>query len=95
MNRPILASLLALAACTKPGTPPPAVEVRVVEKIVEVPKPCPVTRPPRPAKLALPLPADAVQLAATIAAKLAEYSAPGGWADRMDTALGRCTAVTP
>lgn len=80
---------LLLSACGA-GTPPPAVEIRTVTRTVEVAKPCPVTKPARPAPLAKPFPTDAVALAATLALKLGEWSAPGGYGDRADAALDTC-----
>lgn len=71
----------------------PAVEVRTQVVTKEVQKPCPVTKPARPAKLARPLPTDAVKLAALALAKLAEYAAPGGYADRADAAITECQKV--
>jgi hypothetical protein len=91
MNRPILASALclALAGCaTKPITP--AVQIKVVERVVEVARPCAVTRPALPAKLVEPYPTDAVKLAIMLAQKLADYSGPGGYAERADSALVLC-----
>lgn len=90
MNRIALATLITLAGCTKPDVPPPAVRVVTVERVVEVQKPCAVTIPVRPAPLAKPLPVDAVSLAAVLALKLGEWSAPGAYGDRADAALKRC-----
>lgn len=89
MRRILIASLFALTACAG-TTPPPAVEVRTVTKTVEIQRPCAVSIPPRPARLAKPLPTDAVKLAATLGAALSAYTAPGAWADRMESALGEC-----
>lgn len=86
----ILFPIAALTACAG-TTPPPAVEVRTVTKTVEVQRPCAVTIPSRPSRLAKPLPNDAVKLAATLGAALAAYTAPGAWADRMEAALRECT----
>lgn len=79
----------ALTACGA-TTPPPAVEIRTVEVIKEVQRPCPVTKPKRPDPLPRPLPTDSVQLAALLGLKLAEWSAPGGYGDRADAALTIC-----
>lgn len=83
---------LMLAACAhdEPG-------VRVVTQTVvkEVQRPCAATKPKRPDPLARPLPVDPVQLAALLAAKLAEYALPGGYADKADAAIELCTAATP
>lgn len=88
----IVIAALALTACSTAKTPPPGVEVRYVDRVVEVQKPCPATRPERPAPLARPLPKDANALAAVLLAKLIEYAAPGGFADRADAALDMCLA---
>jgi hypothetical protein len=80
-----------LAGCAKPTAAPPGVQVRVVETVKEVQRPCPVTVPKRPAPLAKPLPPDAVQLAALLGAKLQEWAGAGGYGDRADTALATCT----
>ena len=82
---------LALSACAHDQSAPPAVEVRYQTVTKEVQRPCGVTVPTRPAPLAKPYPSDAVQLAATLAAKLAEWSAPGGFGDRAVAALEICT----
>ena len=81
-------ALLALSACnhTQPG-----VEVRTVEKIVEVQRPCPAVRPERPPPLGkLPEHAQAA-LAAALAA-LAAYSAPGMYADQADAWFDACAS---
>jgi len=91
MRLAILFPLALVAGCGTGVVPPPAVEVRTVTKTVETQRPCPVTQPARPPRLAKPLPTDAVKLAATLGAKLAEYTAPGAWADRMEAALSECT----
>jgi hypothetical protein len=91
MNRPILASVLCLAlvACAaKPVTP--AVQIKVVERVVEVQRPCAATRPALPTKLVEPYPTDAVKLAIMLAQKLADYSGPGGYGERADSALALC-----
>lgn len=86
-----IATLFALTACATTGAPPPAVQIRTVTRTVEVSKPCPVTKPVRPAPLARPLPTDAVALAAMLGSKLLEWSGPGGYGDRADAAIGQCT----
>ena len=88
----MVALIAALSACKTTGTPPPAIEIRTVERVVEVQRPCTVTKPARPAPLARPLPTDAVALAAVLAEKLAEWSGPGRYGDRADAAINRCTA---
>lgn len=87
--------LLITTSCGTGVTPPPAVEVRTVVKTVEIAKPCPVSKPARPARLAKPLPTDAIKLAATLGAALAQYTAPGAWADRMEAALNTCLKAGP
>ena len=87
--RPTLILLpLLLAGCGP--RPEPGVRVETVEVLVEVQKPCPVTKPARPAPLAKPLPTDAVQLAALLAGKLLEVMGPGGYVERADAAIERC-----
>jgi len=82
--------LILLAGCSSTNRTPPAVEIRTVEKVVEVQRPCAVTVPARPAKLARPLPTDTTALSALLAAKLLEYSGAGGYADRAEAALAIC-----
>lgn len=86
-----IATLALLSGCATTSAPPPAVEVHEVTRTVEVMRPCQVTIPTRPAALPKPLPTDGVALAAELALKLAEYSGPGGYADRADSALRTCT----
>lgn len=74
-----LALFAILTACSHAQ---PGVEVRVVERLVEVPKPCPATVPTRPAPFVKPTGEGLEALAAALAAKLAEYSAEGKFADR-------------
>lgn len=83
---------LYTTACASDNTRP-AVEVRIVEKLVEVQKPCPVQKPDRPAPLARPLPGDSTQLAALLALKLADWAGPGGYGDRAEMALNRCLSA--
>lgn len=77
---------LIITACS---TPEPGIEVRTVEVVREVQKPCPGTVPVRPAPLG-PLPADALALAATLGAKLAEYAGPGKYADQASAYFASC-----
>jgi hypothetical protein len=91
--------ILIIAALTLAGCPkdPPNVRIETVEVVREVPKPCPGVRPPRPALIPI-LPGDLAQLAAVLGAKLAEYSAPGNYADQADAIFDRCplaASVTP
>jgi len=85
-----IATLVLLSGCATDSAPPPAVEVHTVTRTVEVQRPCQATIPQRPAPLAK-LPTDGVALAAELALKLAEYSGPGGFADRAMAALKTCT----
>ena len=98
-SSPALAATAMLAAllagCATKGPLPPAVEIQTVTVTKEVMRPCPVTIPQKPALLARPLPKDAVQLAALLAAKLIEWAGPGGYGERADTALKTCTAPVP
>ncbi len=83
----ILPFIAALGACASPDGP---VRIETVEVVREVQKPCPAELPVRPAKIGA-LPTDLAALAATLAAKLAEYSDPGKYADRADAIMARCT----
>lgn len=88
-NKLAILAVLALAGCAHSE---PAIEVRTVEKVVQVETPCPAARPQRPAALA-PLPPQlAAALAATLA-KLAEYSAPGKFADQAEAYFTACPPV--
>ena len=89
MKRLAIALTIVVAGC-KTTSSEPGIEVRVVEKVVEVQKPCPGERPKRPTPLALPLPDNAIALAAVLGAKLAEYAAPGKYADKADALISRC-----
>lgn len=83
-----VAPLFLIAACATPG--PVGVRVETVERVVETQRPCPGEKPARPAPLDRPLPTDAVALAALLAAKLAEWSAPGMYGDQADAIMTRC-----
>lgn len=88
MNKWPIVSLLVLGGCqTCPQSPP---RIETVQVVKEVQRPCPITIPTRPSKLATPLPSDLERLAATLASKLMEYTAPGGYADRAEAALRTC-----
>ena len=87
--RMILIAALLLAGCGT--TPKPAVEVRTVEVVKEVQRPCASTKPDRPESLPQPLPSDARQLVALLTAKLLEWSGPGKYADRAEAAIDECT----
>ena len=80
-----------LSACATTRGSLPAVEIRTVEVVKEVQRPCPVAIPERPAPLVRPLPEDSTQLSALLGLKLAEYAGPGGFADRVLAALVLCT----
>lgn len=86
MKRLALIAALALAGCE---TTQPGIEVRTVEKIVEVQRPCPATPPVRPTPLGS-LPDTSPAALALVLAKLAEYSAPGAYADRAEAYFAAC-----
>lgn len=81
-----LAGLLFIAACQ---TAEPGIEVRTVEVVREVQKPCPGKPPVRPTPLG-PLMATAEAALAQALAKLAEYSAPGQFADQAEAYVEAC-----
>lgn len=85
--------MLGAAGCASTKSPP-AVEVHVVEKLVEIQRPCPVKKPDRPGPLARPLPTDSIQLNALLALKLADYAAPGGYTDKLEALLAICMKET-
>ena len=80
---------LPAAMCTHPDCPPPGVRVEYQDRVVETQRECKVKEPERPAPLGK-LPTDAVALAAMLGAKLAEYTAPGKYADRAEAAIKAC-----
>jgi hypothetical protein len=82
-------ALLAAGCAGRPESAGTNVVYRTVDK--EVPRPCPVTKPPRPAALARPLPADPGALVSLLAAKLKEWAGEGGFADRAEAAIDLCT----
>ncbi|HEX5184455.1 MAG TPA: hypothetical protein VFW19_15060 [Allosphingosinicella sp.] len=84
-------SLGLLAAC---GAHPRSIGEHVVYQPVEkeVPRPCPVAVPKRPAKLQRPLPSDPAALADLLIAKLLEWDGPGKYGDQAEAALKVCTA---
>jgi len=92
-----LLALLPIAMLAACGTDQsrPAVEIRTVTKTIEAQKPCPVTKPARPASLPRPLPTDATKLVIALTLKLAEWAGPGGYGERADSALTTCTASSP
>ena len=80
--------VILLAGCS---TTQPAVEVRTVEVVREVQRPCAAVAPVRPAPVGK-LPANAVDAVLMLAAKLLTWSGPGGYADRAEDAIESCTA---
>ena len=90
MNRAAIATLIALSLAACAHNPAP-VEVRIQERTVEVMQPCPAEAPPRPAPIG-DVPTDALAALRIVTAKLLEYVAPGGYADRAEAALAICTA---
>jgi hypothetical protein len=88
----IAAGLLAfLNACGDQH--PVSVGQKVVyqEARVEVPRPCPVTKPVRPKPLTRPLPSDPARLVDLLAGKLLEWAGAGGYGDKADAAISTCT----
>lgn len=81
--------LLSAWSCTPPQSAGTKVIYQTVEK--EVTRPCPVTRPERPAPLAKPLPKDPARLLDLVVAKLTEWAGPGGYGERADAAIVTCT----
>lgn len=86
-----VAANIALAACQ---TTQPGIEVRVVEKLVEVQKPCPATPPVRPRPLGA-LPDTSPAALALVLAKLREYADDGKFADRAEAYFQTCGAAQP
>lgn len=74
----VTVAALTLAACQHNQ---PGVEVRTVEVVKLEQAPCPGIPPERPEPLG-PLPQHAATALAHVLAKLAEYSAPGKFADQ-------------
>jgi hypothetical protein len=90
MRRLLASALAVLASCAQhPESAGTKVIYQTVDK--EVQRPCPVTKPVRPAPLAKPLPSDVARLVDLLTAKLIEYAGNGGYADRADAALTICT----
>ncbi len=85
------AAMLLLAGCA--GGPRP-VDMQIVERVVEVQRPCPMTAPTRPAKIG-PLPVNAIDALKLVGAKLLEYAGPGAYADRADAAIAICASPPP
>ena len=82
-------AVAALTGCATPGEP--ATVVKTVRVPVEVQRPCPGAAPKRPAPLG-ETSADPVVALAQVASKLAEYSAPGMYADKAEAIMARCLA---
>lgn len=88
-KRPLIAiPFILLTACATPA--PVGIRTETVEVPVETQRPCPGVKPKRPAPLERPLPTNLEALAATLAAKLAEWSAPGMYGDKADAIMTRC-----
>lgn len=83
-------SLALLSGCGTDGQT--HVEYRTVEVTKEVARACPVTVPDRPAPIGT-LPTDLEPLVAALGAKLKEYSAPGGYADKAEAAILTCKSA--
>lgn len=83
----ILAPMLLIAACSHSE---PGIEVRTVEVVREVQRPCPGTVPDRPAKLGQ-VPSDPVSALAIVAAKLVEYAGDGKYADQAEAYFEVCS----
>jgi hypothetical protein len=81
-----IGSLVALAAC---GHNEPGIEVRTVEVIKEAQRACPGEVPVRPEPLGS-LPEHAQPALAAALAKLAEYAAPGRYADKAEAYFETC-----
>jgi len=86
---------LALAGCNEH---PQSIGEHVVyqDRLVEVPRPCPVKNPVRPGDakthgLARPLPTDPAALVDILLAKLKEWDGPGKYADQVSAAITTCT----
>ena len=83
---PVLLLTLTAGMCSNDQ---PGIEVRTVEKVVEVQKPCPGKPPVRPAALG-PLPSNLAGALAATLAKLAEWSAPGKYGDQAEAYFKAC-----
>jgi hypothetical protein len=96
----LLAMAVLLAGCAA-RTPEPEIvleqpeiaETQLAEETIEVrevPRPCTARIPNRPDPLPSNLPTHPVALAALLGAKLAEYSAPGKYADQAEAYFRAC-----
>ena len=91
MKRSIFcAALLCAATLTACSTPTAGIEIRTVEVVKEVQRPCAAVAPARPAAVGS-LPAQAGDAVLVLAAKLLEWAGEGGYADRAEAAIGECT----
>lgn len=86
-----LVAVFTLTACSHEQ---PGIEVRTVEKVVEVQKPCPGKPPVHPAPLG-PLPSNLASALAATLAKLAEWSAPGKYGDQAEAYVKACPPSEP
>lgn len=86
-------SMIAVVLLTLPAamceTRDPGIEIRTVEVIKEVQKPCPGTVPTRPDPLGA-LAATSEGALAQVLAKLAEYSGDGQYADQAEAYFETC-----
>lgn len=82
----VTVAALSLAACQHNQ---PGIEIREIEVVKEVAAPCPGIPPERPEPLG-PLPQHAATALAHALAKLAEYSAPGKFADQAMAYVAAC-----
>ena len=85
-----LIASLALAILTACSHTQPGVEIRTIEVIREVPRPCAAEVPERPLPFVRPTGEGLEALAAALAAKLAEYSAEGKYAERAESYFEAC-----
>lgn len=90
----LVMAALILAGC---GDHPQSAGTKVVYQTVykETQRPCPVTKPERPAPLARPLPADPGALVDVLTAKLEEWAGKGKYGDRADAAIDTCLKPDP
>ena len=97
--RPLGAALLLTGCAGRTPEPqivleqPEILDTPVIEEAVEVrqvPRPCAGRPPKRPDPLPSDLPSHPVALAALLGAKLAEYSAPGKYADQAEAYFKAC-----
>jgi hypothetical protein len=87
-----MASFLFFALPGCGPRPEPGIRVEYREVVKEVQRPCPVERPERPKPLDRPLPKSSGRLVDALTAKLAEWAGEGGYGEKADQALAKCTA---